>query len=530
MWPRIIIVGLLAVIVGVPLLLRPAESTPSAPLSDAGSEALVIVSPHNEQIRYEFTRAFNESRRDRGLPAVSIDWRTSGGTSDLRRMVVAAYTAEAQRAARENRPLGGVGYDLFFGGGEYEHNILARGISIERPGGQEQVPLSVPIEFPGASEFSQAFPDPFIGSQRLYHPERRWVGAALSSFGIVFNRDLLQMLERPDPETWSDLQHPAYLNQLALADPAHSGSIAATYETIVRRLGWTEGWMLLRRIFANARYFTSSAGKVPVDVSAGEAAAGMCIDFYGRFQAGAIGDNRIGYVDPAFMTAVNADPISILRGAPSQRKALEEGRPAAEGLANQFVLWLLSPPAQELWQKRLGTEGGPEKFELRRLPIRRDLYESAPNGWTDEVNPFLIASPFPDGLPGFYQLIQPVSHAIGIDIHGDLRAAWRAILKCPPGPRRDQMLALFDQLPPALTVSWTAGDPPREPIGTLLGNPDHPRFADAVEVLRGFSQDIQERYDGFRNTDRLSEDRLEWSLFFRDNYRTIVRMGRERRP
>src|SRR5690606_9298033 len=98
----------------------------------------------------------------------------------------------------------------------------------------------------------------------------------------------------------------------------------------------------MRRIYANARYFTASAGKVPVDVSAGEAAAGMCIDFFGRYQAGAIGGDRVGYVDPAFMTAVTADPISILRGAPN------------ETIAHEFVRWLITPPAQRLWQARLG--------------------------------------------------------------------------------------------------------------------------------------------------------------------------------
>src|SRR5690606_24705363 len=124
---------------------------------------------------------------------------------------------------------------------------------------------------------------------------------------------------------------------------AHSGSIAAAYNAIVMRLGWEEGWQTLRRIYANARYFTASATKVPVDVGSGEAAAGMCIDFYGRFQAGAVsaagGGSRVGYVDPPFMTAINADPISIMRGTANRE------------LANEFVVWLLSVQGQRLWQR-----------------------------------------------------------------------------------------------------------------------------------------------------------------------------------
>ena len=39
---------------------------------------------------------------------------------------------------------------------------------------------------------------------------------------------------------------------------------------------------------ANARYFTDSSQKPPIDVAQGDCAAGICIDFYGRAQAEAV--------------------------------------------------------------------------------------------------------------------------------------------------------------------------------------------------------------------------------------------------
>ena len=85
---------------------------------------------------------------------------------------------------------------------------------------------------------------------------------------------------------------------MALADPTKSGSIAKAFENVVQQQmqrvvfermsvaryaskeamkaaearavseGWTEGIKLLQKIGANARYFTDSAQKVPIDVAA----------------------------------------------------------------------------------------------------------------------------------------------------------------------------------------------------------------------------------------------------------------------
>ena len=522
-WSQLGVLVALAIVLGVPLLFRSPtapESTPppegDAPPGGAAASAqlkLIIYSPHNDQIRHEFGRAFNRRRRQRGEATIEFDWRAGGGTTDIRKKIIAEFTAKA----KNGREAEGIGADLFFGGGNYEHDKLAEGIEVTRDNAEQHVPITVPVRFP-PGELERIFPNATIGGERLYHPDLSWVGAALSSFGIVYNRDVLAMLDLDEPVTWSDLRDERYRGWIALADPAHSGSITVTYDAILRRQGWAEGWRTLRRIFANSRYFTASASKVPVDVSAGEAAAGMCIDFYGRYQAGAIGGHRLGYVDPPKMTAITADPISILRGAPQP------------DLANQFVLWILSPDGQGLWQRQRATPGspdtpgGPERFELRRLPARRDMYNKAEMAlWTDQVNPFDIAEPFPDGMPSFFGTIALIAHATAIDIHPDLTRAWAAIIAQPDPQRRQQMLDLFDRMPDPLTMRWPNADLEQH-WPEYLASPDHPRHAETAAALDKFLGSIYARWP---NSDDKLKDRLRWTMFFRDNYRQVVQLAAE---
>lgn len=505
-WLHIVIVLLLAVVVAGPLVFRSGDEKQFTAGDDIQVTRLIVFTPHNEQILHEMSRGFNRYLESQGNQRVEFDWRTSGGTSDLRRMVIDQF----QAAARGDKIDQGIGADLFFGGGEYEHNKLAWGIKVERDGETVQVALTIAPVIDD-DYFAEAFPQPTIGGELLYHPDRLWVGVALSSFGIVYNRDVVAELSMPQPTTWDDLSAPQAFGWVALADPAHSGSIAATYTAILRRNGWTAGWATLRRSFANARYFAMSAGRVPVDVSAGEAAAGMCIDFYGRYQAGQIGSDRVAYIDPKFMTAITADPISILRGAPNHE------------MANKFVLWLLGKEAQGLWQRRIDADNGPLKYELRRLPIRRDMYQPGEMAnWVDDVNPWAIAKPFPKAMPNMFPAVAIVSHAMAIDIHDDLKAAWRVVKDCDPQHANyQQILTLFDAMPDELILNW----PDDELAGNwaaIIEDENHPRYNDVANVYRDFMGSLYARWS---KPNQKLNDRLVWTAYFRNNYRQIVKLS-----
>lgn len=506
---RIIILLLLAIIIGVPLAMKPAAD--SVPEGEDVAK-LVVITPHNEQIRYECAKGFNRYRAKQGKPPVVFDWRSSGGTSDLRKQVVAEYEAEGRRALRQNREVGGVGYDLFFGGGDYDHNQLALDITVtDEDDNSRSIKFSpsVPVIFPPGM-LEEVYPKPDIAGANLYHPQLKWVGVVLSSFGIVYNNDRMAQLKMEPPRTWADLVDPRYQGNIALADPSHSGSIAEAYNAILMRLGWDDGWVVLRRVFANSRYFASVSTKVSVDVSTGQAAAGMSIDFYGRFQASAISGrtgealNRLGYVDPPGMTKQNADPVSILRGAPHAE------------LANEFVLWLLSKEAQRVWNRKRGTEDGPELYELRRQPVRRDLYvEEEMQHWTDELEPFAQAREFPKGMPNFYSAIATISHAMAIDVHADLTAAWVAINQCKDDALRQELVAIFDRMPAELTIrnvpaNWRA----------ILDDPANEQHAAVAAALKSFTTGLSDRWKA--SPDARLKDRLAWTEFFRSNYRQVV--------
>ena len=78
----------LALIIALPFALKPKED-----LLAAADDQVVIVTPHNEQIRYEFSRAFGEYYRQKTGRTVRIDWRMPGGTSEIARFIRSEYYA-----------------------------------------------------------------------------------------------------------------------------------------------------------------------------------------------------------------------------------------------------------------------------------------------------------------------------------------------------------------------------------------------------------------------------------------------------
>src|SRR4051794_22410302 len=89
---RILVIAALVVVVALPFALRPKRVAPAK-----ADDVLVIITPHNEAIRYEYARGFAEWYRARTGRTVSIDWRMVGGTSDIARFLEGEYTAAFER-------------------------------------------------------------------------------------------------------------------------------------------------------------------------------------------------------------------------------------------------------------------------------------------------------------------------------------------------------------------------------------------------------------------------------------------------
>jgi ABC-type Fe3+ transport system substrate-binding protein len=553
-----------ALVIALPFIFR---QQPEEEQWSIGDPMLVVISPHNEAIRYEFGRAFNRWHIEHHGVPVKIDWRIIGGTSEIARYMEgetqSAFRAWWTGTRGHSWPRGGTftltdhrfqpegvrpelvaihealratddpaafstGLDLFFGGGEYDHSrAFAKGLTVK------PWPEGVPAEVVSIPSGTLVIPERLSGE--TWRADG-FMGTALSTFGIVYNHDRLADLGVEDPPTrWIDLTDPVYHRQLGVADPTKSGSVAKAFEMIIHQQinesveaagftweteygpdaadadyraaiqeGWLNGVNLVRLIGANARYFTDSAGKVPIDVSTGNAAVGLAIDFYGRYQAEtsrdpATGRERMRYVTPVGGSSVSCDPISMVRGAPNRE------------LAVRFIEFTVSEEGQRLWNYRPGTPGGPEKFALRRLPIRRDFYPSedpeiqqryerhAPHTSDDlsdeTVNPYHLASQFTyvsGWTGGHFGIHRNLIRAMCLDAADELSAAWSSIVRAG-GP---------EAVPEAMEA--------------LLSLPDGVTWRGVLDA---------ERYSSANQMTYMRE----WVLFFRQQYRLARELAEEKR-
>ena len=420
-----------AALVLVPVLTR---RDVVAPPEDAA--AVIVVTPHNDQIRTELADGFARWHQATfGAPATVI-WNMPGGAAEIRKVLEAGAVA----ALRRGTPVGGSA-DVLFGGGTYEYEQLKKPVTVEVGGAVRSSTVLVPIDF-DAAYLDAVYGANEIGGRPLYDPDRFWFGAALSSFGIVYNAESLKRLGLPAPTGWAALADPRLQGEVALVNPAQSGSIATAMETILQREGWQRGWAILRRAAANARSISASSTRSPIDVAQGEAAEALTIDFNGRFEQQSVADGgspgRVGYVDPVGMTAVDPDPIAILRGAPHPETA------------RRFVEFILSPQGQRLWQYAPGSADGPRRFGLRRLPVRRAMYASELDRFTDKVDPWALARAVSGPNPGFRAFVAPLFVAIAMDNRALLREAWACIARHPEYPRDGSVLLAAQAKDPSL--------------------------------------------------------------------------------
>ena len=487
-----IIFGLLALIVALPLAMRRHSATTSSRNAD---DSLVILSPHNESIRQEFGEAFAAHWKKTTGRSIYIDWRTPGGTSEIRMVLDAGFTA-AEETGRT-----GIGVDVFFGGGEPDFSSQAKKGRL--------VPLRVFESHPELFVKDGPIPETFTG-ERYYPADHVWVGTCMSQFGICYNPDVLKRLKIPPPAAWNDLGDPRHAGTLALADPTKSGSVARAFELLVQAemqralaesgadraaamdTGWTAGLQLIQRMSANARYFTDSASKIPQDVGQGNASAGMCIDFYGRSFAEELtsqtGGPRVVWIAPLGGTTLSADPVAVLKGAEHA------------GAAQSFVEFCLSPQAQTLWFGKPGTPGGPKHRALHRTPIRRDIYtpENLANSTMPNARPYADRGNFTyqrELTGASFNTLRQLVKIMCIDSHEEMKSAWLALRDA--GMPADA-LAVFSDVSMMNYAKAGKGDP-------LLDGPDALKAAHRAAEIGGWFR------ANYRKAEAMAKQRPEMS-------------------
>jgi ABC-type Fe3+ transport system substrate-binding protein len=418
---------LFAIVLATPFVVRRAIGMRTTSTKTSNDLHLVIITAHAEQIRREFADAFSDWHRQRFGQGVQIDYLAFGGNDITRYFQASRDTLYAK--------LNTYNIDLAWGGGDFLFDNDLKKLGVLEP-------LTLDPAILGA-----AYRQPDLAGLPLLDRANppMWFGTALSSFGIIYNRQALFQLGLPEPRTWSDLTDPRYRNWLILADPNKSSSARATFMVIVERtmadsakrresedIGWARGLGLITLISSNARLFSDSSQAIPGAVSTGDAAAGMTIDFNARAQVDAVGEDRLGYVEPADATALNPDPVALIRGAPHRQ------------LAIRFIEFCLSEPGQRLWITRAGAPGGPKQTSLRRLPIMASVYDS-PRDFTDNVNPYKTAAGF-NTSPArrkTFGILGDLIQASCIDVLDDLRDTRRLILESEQRKLLEAQLATF---------------------------------------------------------------------------------------
>jgi hypothetical protein len=183
-------------------------------------------------------------------------------------------------------------------------------------------------------------------------------------------------------------------------------------------------------------------------------------------------------------TSVGADSIGLLRGAPHPE------------VAKAFIDFVMQPEGQKLWNFRPGTPGGPIRYSLRRLPIRREFYrEPLRSMLVDrDADPYRDAEAFQyheAWTAPLFATIRFLVRVMCIDSREELVAARRAIGRAPVNS-------------PALTK---------------LLDVSRVRYEVALHQIR----------DTLRSADRVQEVRLadELTTHFREQYREAERLAQE---
>jgi len=410
----------------------------------AGAEELRILSPHRREVRLEYSRGFREWMAVRHGKDVTIEWLDVGGTSKIMKDLESRFKVSPQAP----------GVDLLFGGGVSPFLRASRQGWLARV----DVPQELLSEIPAR-----------CGGSPVYDPDGEWFGVALSGFGILYNRILVERMGLPTPRTWEDLGRPEFFGWLGSGDPRSSGSVHMCYEIILQAYGFEEGWRLITCLCANVRRFGEGGGAVPREVAAGDVAAGMVIDQYAQTVVEAIGGDVMQFVLPEGVTVVNADAIAVIKGAP------------APGLASRFIEYVLGDQGQRLLFQPAGTAG--QRYSLHRFPVRAALYDGPD---APPTRPYEYRASFVYDTKTAGRRWRFMNDLIGvwlIDAHDDLATAWQTVIR--RGATEADMAVLC-----AFPV-------PVRDIDRVLADWDDSRKRQTI--MNGWAQAARKRYRELRN-------------------------------
>ncbi|SMF76420.1 ABC transporter substrate-binding protein [Pseudobacteriovorax antillogorgiicola] len=366
------------------------------------ADKLIIISPHRKSIQQEFIPAFKDHYKKTFKTDVEVDWLDQGGTSDDVRFLKAKYAKNPKTS----------GVDVFWGGGSATFVELSQAGFLERYDLPQDLASKVPQTVAGIP---------------LFDKTKTWYGSALSSFGIFYNKKILQFDRLPEPQSWDDLADPKFMGNISVADPRRSGSANTMNNIILQSKGWESGWQLLTSIAGNTRSFTHSSSDPIKAVVSGDVALAMAIDFYAQAKIGDLGPENLGFVMPKGQTVLDPDPVAILKGAPNRE------------VAKRFVEYVLSSEAQKLLIMPKGSKGGPRIASLGRMSVNTAAYTKTEGQRINEFNPFKQQAFLTLDLEQATRMQRVFNDLVGailVDTHHDLKKGWKKLHRSGATPEK----------------------------------------------------------------------------------------------
>ena len=172
-----------------------------------------------------------------------------------------------------------------------------------------------------------------IGGYPVNDPDGFYTGFSAAGYGIMWNKDYLELHQLDAPGKWLDLARQKYYGHVSLSAPSRSGTTHLTIEAILQLNGWQRGWSIIKSIAGNAQAITKKSSHVPKAVIGANAGFGIVIDYYGL--AALAKGKPVDFVYPPATVFVPAN-IGILAKASHTEQA------------KQFIEFLLTEAGQEL--------------------------------------------------------------------------------------------------------------------------------------------------------------------------------------
>ncbi|MBB3898546.1 putative 2-aminoethylphosphonate ABC transporter substrate-binding protein [Roseococcus suduntuyensis] len=173
-----------------------------------------------------------------------------------------------------------------------------------------------------------------------------WTGMDAFVSAICFNRVVAAQRGLPRPTSWADLLQPAFRNQVAMPNPASSGTGFLTMAGWISSQGEAPAWNFMTRLHDNIQVYTHSGSAPCNNAARGEYAVGLSFDM--RSVALRNQGAPIDVIVPTDGVGFDLEATAIVRGT----RNLDAAR--------RLVDWTVSREANELYGRFYALVAHPE--------------------------------------------------------------------------------------------------------------------------------------------------------------------------